>query len=96
MLMYGKVSQENFVELTASPTIPNSKADAENIKNNVYAPAERGTADRKGGRESFLSGWLICVHYCAIFLQINIVLLDNRMSWGHYNAEKTRSPEWGK
>ncbi len=35
-------------------------------KQAAYAPGEGSTASRKGGGESFLSGWLIWLHYCAI------------------------------
>ena len=37
MLMYGKVAQENFVELTAAPAIPN----------NLYRPDSAGKSLRR-------------------------------------------------
>lgn len=47
MLMYGKVSQEIFVELTACPAIPNSKAEAKTSGQDMYAPGEGGTMTAK-------------------------------------------------
>ena len=62
-------------------------------KQTAYAPGEGGTAGRKGGRESFGSGWLIWV-ICRAILNSTFAPV-RRMAYAHDRDFTRKRPRFG-